>query len=256
MRPMTLMASLLAAAGVLTTLHGCKRDELPPDDAQPRQEIDPQVKDLEEAFQLLGTWQKYMEAIRAPRRSGFHEDVLGSKIKRIKDPVMRMKYFRKWSDLAFSVQIEATDPAARSYQLESFDRLTDVVESHAETSDDVDSQWSITLRRLKTFKEEMQRVGAFFEGKGGHDTFKGSLEDWQDYRKKVKGTYKYEDRMISKYFRDSRTADGLTYERWHYLHSQFEEILGHKVEVWPCVLEKWEKERKRRAALDKGEEMK
>ena len=156
MRPMTLMASLLVAAGVLTTLHGCKRDELPPDDVQPRQEIDPQVKNLEEAFQLLGTWQKYMEAIRAPRRSGFHEDVLGSKIKRIKDPVMRMKYFRKWSDLAFSVQIEATDPAARSYQLESFDRLTDVVESHAETSDDVDSQWSITLRRLKTFKEEIE----------------------------------------------------------------------------------------------------
>ena len=68
--------------------------------------------------------------------------------------------------------------------------------------------------------------------------------------------YKNEDKMVSIYFRDTRTADGLTYERWHYLHSQFEEILGHKVEVWSCVLEKWEKEREKRAAVDKAKEMK
>ena len=166
-----------------------------------------------------------------------------------------MKYFRKLSDLAFSVQVDATDPATRSYQLTSFNIMTDEAAGCAEDHEDVDSQWSITLRRLKTFKDEMQRVEAFFEGKGGQDTFKGSLEDWQDYRKKVKGTYKYEDRMISKYFRDSRTADGLTYERWHYFHSQFEEILGHKVEVWRSVLEKWEKERQKREAAAKAKEM-
>ena len=256
MRPMTLMASLLVAAGVLTTLHGCKRDELPPDDALPRQEIDPQVKDLEEAFQLLGTWQKYMEAIRAPRRSGFYEDIISCKIKRIKDPVMRTKYFRKFSDLAFSVQIDATDPATRSYQLKSFDRLTDRAEGCAESFNDVDSEWSITLRRLKIFKAEMQKVEAFFEGKGHGDTFKGGYDVWQDYRETAKGMYKNEDKTVSIYFRDTRTADGLTYERWHYLHSQFEEILGHKVEVWSCVLEKWEKEREKRAAADKAKEMK
>jgi len=254
MRPISLATSLLVLASVFATLTGCRKESIHADDA--KQEIDSQIKDLEEAFQIFGTWQKYMEAIRAPRRSGFHEDIISCKIKRIKDPVMRTKYFRKFSDLAFSVQIDATDPAARSYQLESFDRLTDVVESHAETSDDVDSQWSITLRRLKTFKEEMQKVEAFFDGKGYHETFNGSRDDWQDYRKKVKGMYKNEDRMISKYFRDTRTGDGLTYERWHYFHSQFEKLLGHKVEVWSCVLEKWEKERKKRAALGKEEKVK
>ena len=133
--------------------------------------------------------------------------------------------------------------------------MTDEAAGCAEDHEDVDSQWSISLRRLKTFKEEIQRVEAFFEGKGGQETFKGSLEDWQDYRKLVKGTYKNEDRMISKCFRDWRTAEGLTYERWHYFHSQFEEILGHKVEVWRSVLEKWEKERQKREAAAKAKEM-
>ncbi len=61
--------------------------------------------------------------------------------------------------------------------------------------------------------------------------------------------------MISKCFRDWRTAEGLTYERWHYFHSQFEEILGYKVEVWRSVLEKWEKERQKREAAAKAKEM-
>ena len=254
MRPIILTSSLLALASVFTALPGCKRDELPPDDA--KQEIDPQIKELEEAFQLFGTWQKYMETIEAPRRSGFYEDIMSCKIKRIKDPVVRTKYFRRFSDLAFSVQIDATDPATRSYQLKSFNRMTDIAEGCAESSNDVDGAWSITLRRLKIFKEEMQRVEAFFEGKGYGDTFKGGCDVWQDYREKVKGMYKNEDKLVSIYFRDTRTADGLTYERWHYLHSQFEEILGHKVEVWSCVLEKWEKERKKRAEADKAKEMK
>ena len=87
-------------------------------------------------------------------------------------------------------------------------------------------------------------------------TFKGNHDDWQDYRKQVRGAYKHEDRMVSIYFRDTRTADGLTYECWHYFHSQSEEILGHKVEVWSCVLEKWEKERQKREAAAKAKEMK
>ncbi len=45
--------------------------------------------------------------------------------------------------------------------------MTDEAAGCAEDHEGVDSQWSITLRRLKTFKEEMQRVEAFFEGKGG-----------------------------------------------------------------------------------------
>ena len=251
MRPMILTSSLLALASVLTALPGCKRDELPPDDA--KQETDPQIKELEEDFKRFGSWQVYREASLRPRPWG---SKLGSRIHRIKDPDTRMKYFRKLSDLAFSVQLDATDPATRSYQLTSLYVMTDEAEGCAESSNDVDGAWSITLRRLKIFKEEMQRVEAFFEGKGYGDTFKGGYDVWQDYRETVKGMYKNEDKMVSIYFRDTRTADGLTYERWHYLHSQFEEILGHKVEVWSCVLEKWEKEREKRAAVDKAKEMK
>ena len=51
-------------------------------------------------------------------------------------------------------------------------------------------------------------------------------------------------------------ADFLTYERWHSIHSQLEEMLGHKVKVWPCVLEKWEKERQKREAAAKAKEVK
>ena len=134
--------------------------------------------------------------------------------------------------------------------------MTDDAQGCAQEYEDVDTEWSICLRRLKILKAELQKVEAFFEGKGYRDTFKGSRDDWKDYREEVNGVYERYDRQVSKYFRDSRTGDGLTYERWHYLHSQFEEILGHKVEVWSCVLEKWEKERKRRAALGNVEEMK
>ena len=253
MRPMLLTASLLVVASVLTVLTGCKKEELPPDDAQPKQEIDPQVKELEEDFKRFGSWQAYREASLRPRPLRIR---LGRKIHFIKDPTTRMKYFRKLSDLAFSVRLDATDPATRRYQLTSFFVMTDEAAGCAEENEDVDSEWSIFLRRLKIFKEEMQRIEAFFEGSGGLETFKGRRDDWQDYRIYVGDLYEHDDRMISKYFRDWRTAEGLTYERWHYFHSQFEEILGHKVEVWRSVLEKWEKERQKREAAAKAKEVK
>ena len=251
MRPITLATSLLVLAGVFTTLSGCKRENVPIGDD--KQEIDPQIKDLEETFKRIGSWQNYLEVCHKIR---FFGAILERKINDVKDPATRMKYFTRLYDLAFSVPLDATDPAARSYQLKSFFVMTDDVHGCAQENDDVDSEWSITLRRLKIFKAEMQKVEAFFEGKGYGDTFKGGYDVWQDYRETVKGMYKNEDKMVSIYFRDTRTADGLTYERWHYLHSQFEEILGHKVEVWSCVLEKWEKEREKRAAVDKAKEMK
>ena len=108
---------------------------------------------------------------------------------------------------------------------------------------------------LKILKAELQKVEVFFEGKGYRDTFKGNRDDWKDYRERVNGVYGRYDRQVSHCFRDTRTADGLTYERWHYLHSQFEEILGHKVEVWRSVLEKWEKESQKREAAAKAKEM-
>jgi len=251
MRPITLATSLLVLAGVFTTLSGCKRENVPIGDD--KQEIDPQIKDLEETFKRIGSWQNYLEVCHKIR---FFGAILERKINDVKDPATRMKYFTRLYDLAFSVPLDATDPAARSYQLKSFFVMTDDVHGCAQENDDVDSEWSITLRRLKIFKAEMQKIEAFFEGKGYGDTFKGGYDVWQDYRETVKGMYKNEDKMVSIYFRDTRTADGLTYERWHYLHSQFEEILGHKVEVWSCVLEKWEKEREKRAAADKAKEMK
>ncbi len=251
MNTMTFAVSLFVLANVFIALPGCHKESARVDDA--KQEIDPQIKELDETFKSIGTWQAYRDVCRKIR---FFGGALDRKINDVKDPATRMKYFTRLCDLAFSVPLDATDPATRSYQLTSFFVMTDDAKGCAQGYDDVDSEWSICLRRLKILKVELQKVEAFFEGKGNRDTFKGNRDDWKDYREKVNGVYGRYDRQVSTYFRDSRTADGLTYERWHYLHSQFEEILGHKVEVWPCVLEKWEKERKRRATLDKGEEMK
>ena len=245
------MFALLVAASVFATLTGCRKESAHVDDA--RQEIDPQIKDLEETFKSIGSWQDYREVCHKIR---FFGGILDRKINDVKDPATRMKYFTRLYDLAFSVPLDATDPATRSHQLTSFFLMTDDVRGCAQGNDDVDSEWSISLRRLKILKAELQKVEAFFEGKGYRDTFKGNRDDWQDYREEVNAVYGRYDRQVSKCFRDTRTGDGLTYERWHYFHSQFEKLLGHKVEVWSCVLEKWEKERKRRAALGKEEKVK
>ncbi len=196
MRPITLATSLLVLAGVFTTLSGCKRENVPIGDD--KQEIDPQIKNLEETFKRIGSWQNYLEVCHKIR---FFGAILERKINDVKDPATRMKYFTRLYDLAFSVPLDATDPAARSYQLKSFFVMTDDVHGCAQENDDVDSEWSITLRRLKIFKAEMQKVEAFFEGKGYGDTFKGGYDVWQDYRETVKGMYKNEDKMVSIYFR-------------------------------------------------------
>ncbi len=249
---MTLAVSLFALTSVFTTLPGCRRKVVPVDDVKQedvkqetvKQEVDPQIAELEEMFKQIGTWQEYLETSGKTR---FFGSILDQKINGVKDPATRMKYFNRLCDLAFSVPLDASDPATRSHQLTAFFILTDNPHGCAQIYGDVDAEWNICLRRLKILKEERQKVEAFFEGKGHGDTFKGSRDAWKDYREKVNGVYDHYDRQVSKYFRDSRTGDGLTYERWHYFHSQFEEILGHKVEVWSCVREKWEKERKRRA---------
>ena len=251
MKTITFTVSLLVAASVFATLTGCRKENARVDDA--KQEIDPQIKDLEETFKRIGSWQDYREVSHKIRFLG---GILERKINDVKDPATRMKYFTRLYDLAFSVPLDATDPATRSYQLTSFFVMTDNVRGCAQGNDDVDSEWSISLRRLKILKAELQKVEAFFEGKGYSDTFKGNRDDWQDYREEVNGVYERYDRQVSKYFRDTRTAEGLTYERWHYFHYQFEEILGHKVEVWHSVLEKWEKERQKRQAAAKAKEVK
>ena len=251
MKTTTIAVSLFVLAGVFATASGCRREIERIGDA--KHEIDPQVKELEEAFKGIGTWQEYRDVCHKIR---FFNCVLGQKINGVKDPATRMKHFKRLYDLAFSVPLDATDPATRSHQLTSFFVMTDDAQSCAQEYEDVDTEWSICLRRLKILKAELQKVEVFFEGKGYRDMFKGNRDDWKDYRERVNGVYRRYDRQVSHCFRDTRTADGLTYERWHYLHSQFEEILGHKVEVWSSVLEKWEKERKRRAALGKTEEMK
>lgn len=58
---------------------------------------------------------------------------------------------------------------------------------------------------MKIIKEEMQKVEAFFEGRGKSETFMGNRDDWQDYRIYVKDVYKHEDKTLSWYFGDSRT---------------------------------------------------
>ena len=251
MKTMTFAVSLFVVVSVSATLTGCRKESAPVDDA--KQEIDPQIKDLEDTFKGIGSWQDYREVSHKIR---FFGGILERKINDVKDPATRMKYFTRLYDLAFSVPLDATDPATRSYQLTSFFVMTDDVHGCAQGNDDVDSEWSICLRRLKILKAELQKVEAFFEGKGYSDTFKGNRDEWQDYREKVNDVYESYDRQVSKCFRDTRTAEGLTYERWHYFHSQFEEILGHKVEVWHSVLEKWEKEKQKREAAAKAKEEK
>ena len=251
MKTRTFAVSLFALASVFATVPGCRRESTRVDDA--KQEIDPQIEDLEDTFKQIETWQNYREVCRKTR---FFGGILEQKINAVKDPATRMKYFNRLYDLAFSVPFDATDPATRSYQLTSFFVMTDDAQGCAQEYEDVDTEWSICLRRLKILKAELQKVEAFFEGRQHGDTFKGSRDDWKDYREEVNGVYGRYDIQVSKYFRDSRTGDGLTYERWHYFHSQFEELLGHKVEVWPCVLEKWEKERQKRAAADKTKDIK
>lgn len=244
---------LFVLAGAFIALPGCRKENLPKESNFAKQELDPQIKDLEETFKSIGTWQAFLdEANRRP----FFGSFLHRKINDVKDPAIRMKYFKRLYDLAFSVPLDATDPAPRHYQLKSLWRLTNDAKGCASVADDVENQWGIILRRLKIFKEEMHKVEAFFEGRGGLETFKGNRDSWQEYRTYIGDLYKYDDRLVSKYFRDTRTAEGLTYERWHYFHSQFEEILGHKVEVWRSVLEKWEKERQKREAAAKAKEVK
>ena len=128
---MTFIVSLFVLVNVFIALPGCHKESVRVNDA--KQEMDPQIKELEETFKSIGTWQAYRDVCRKIR---FFGGVLDRKINDVKDPATRMKYFTRLCDLAFSVPLDATDPATRSYQLTSFFVMTDDVHGCAQENDD------------------------------------------------------------------------------------------------------------------------
>ena len=120
MNSMTFAVSIFVLANVFIALPGCHKESERVDDT--KQEMDPQIKELEETFKSIGTWQAYRDVCRKIR---FFGGVLDRKINDVKDPATRMKYFTRLCDLAFSVPLDAAAPATRSYQLTSFFVMTD-----------------------------------------------------------------------------------------------------------------------------------
>jgi len=232
-----LTVSIFVLAGIFPTLSCCRKGNVSAGDS--KQEVAAsQIKDLEEAFKFVGTWQTYIEASHHKR---FSEGGVGRKINDVKDPVTRMKYFKRLYDLAFSVPLDAADPATRSHQLASFRMLTDDARRCAEEAEDMYYKWETRIRRLKIVKAEMQKVEAFLNGKEGRDTFKGSCYDWESYRRKVRESYNYDAQELSWYFDDTWIVDGLTYEQWHSMRSQLEKILERKMKMQAQRFENREK---------------
>ena len=146
-----LTVSIFVLAGVFPTLSGCRKGNVSAGDS--KQEVAAsQIKDLEEAFKFVGTWQTYIEASHHKR---FSEGGVGRKINDVKDPVTRMKYFKRLYDLAFSVPLDAADPATRSHQLASFRMLTDDARRCAEEAEDIArANWQTTQRSTPLFTSQ------------------------------------------------------------------------------------------------------
>ena len=157
-----------------------------------------------------------------------------------------MEYFNRFFEAAFSFTIDATDPGTRTDQMFAFAELSETVADCAYARDDLDNYWETHLRRLRKIQEEMRRVEEFFKGTGEQETFRGTRDDWKDYRGYVRGEYASAARSLSGQFGTIQTADFLTYERWLSIRSQLEEILGHKVQVWDCVLKKWQEQQEKK----------
>ena len=207
----------------------------------------PEIIEVESDLRQVSDWRSYLDANRRIPHFASH---LGGKINRIGDPEQRMKLFRRFSEIAFSYPLDATDPDTRDWQFFAFCEMSYTVATCAYHRDDQENYWDVNLDRLKRIKEERQRVEAFFGRKGEVSKFKGDRDSWREYLGRVRGEYNKCDRDLSDGFGVMKTALSLTYERWLSIRSQLEEELGHKVEVWGSVLERWKKMQKVESAPD------
>ena len=209
----------------------------------PATNIPPEEIQLQERLKHIKDWRSFLNASSGNTHISIH---IKHGINQIKDPVRRMEYFNRFFETAFSFTVDATDPGTRTDQMFAFSELSETVADCAYARDDLDNYWETHLRRLRRIQREMRMVEEFFKGTGEQDTFRGTRDDWKDYRRYVRGEYARAARSLSGEFRTIHTADFLTYERWLSIRSQLEEILGHKVEVWDCVLKKWQEQQERK----------
>ena len=209
----------------------------------PATNILPEEIQLQERLKRIKDWRSFLNASSGNTHISTH---IKHNINQIGDPVRRMEYFKRFFEIAFSFTIDATDPGTRRDQMFAFAELSEEVADCAYARDDQDNFWETHLRRLRRIQEEIRRLEEFFKGTGGLETFRGTRDDWKDYRRYVRGVYASDARSLSGQFGTIQTADFLTYERWLSIRSQLEEILGHKVEVWDCVLKKWQEQQERK----------
>ncbi len=209
----------------------------------PATNIPPEEIQLQEMLGRIKDWRSFLNASSGNKHIEIH---IKHGINQIEDPGRRMEYFNRFFETAFSFAIDATDPGTRTDQMFAFAELSEEVADCAYARYDQDNFWETHLRRLRRIQEEIRRVEEFFKGTGGQETFRGTRDDWKAYRRYVRGVYARDARSLSGQFGTIQTADFLTYERWLSIRSQLEEILGHKVEVWDCVLKKWQEQQERK----------
>ena len=234
----SLATLVMLLTGLVVCLVGCRQEA----DTKEASKLTADTKDreIEESLKRFETWQSFNEATA---RIPFFDGILSQKINRVKDPVQRMKFFRRLSGAAFGVPLDASDVAVRRNQFVAFCEMTRCAAGCAETYDDLDSYWHIVFRRIKVFQDEMKKIEAFLGGKGDAETFKGNRNDWERYYTYVKNVCERYCEKRAYYFGDMRTAYRLDYDRWQSIRARLEELVGHEVKVWRSVLEYWEEKR-------------
>ena len=104
----SLATLVMLLTGLVVCLVGC-RQEADTKEAS-KLTIDEKDREIEESLKRFETWQSFNEATA---RIPFFDGILSQKINRVKDPVQRMKFFRRLSGAAFGVPLDASDVAVR-----------------------------------------------------------------------------------------------------------------------------------------------
>ena len=232
---------LLMLATVLSINQGCRKKAVSPEAPVPSHE----ERKIQEDLMRVSDWRSYLEISRSHKNFANH---IGQNINRISDPVCRMKYFKRFDEIAFAFPLDATEPDTRGWQFNAFCNLSRMVALCACKRNDLDSFWMVNIRRLRRINDEIKRLDAYFDGRGEKETFKGNCDIWKGYRRRVEGEFSNCDKQYTHTFGVTHTADFLTYDRWQSMRSQLEEILGHKVNIWSDVLKLMEEKRKKEQA--------
>ncbi len=231
-RRKTSVSFLVLLAGILLGIIGCRKEKVSEKTAG--NALDPEELQIPGDIGQVATWQSYLEG---SSRTNHFTCSLGQKINRVKDPDRRMGYFKRFMETAFSFPLDATDSGTRMDQLFAFCEITDMVALSALGRDDVESEWDVNLRCLRKIKNELGRLDAYLDGKGHGEEFKGNRAGWVEYRRHVSYRYRKYDKEFSRNFGVTRTAWFLGRDKWTKTRSLLEELLGHKVNVWPDIQE-------------------